>query len=159
MTEYDINQEFCNAVEAMLADDKYEELNPIREQELQIFSMLVVRHNTKGEPLPPKDPPVVCRRIPPVFEALTKGHYVVLADHEFWTHSAKLVQDAALHCALSAILVEVSDKGVKLKTKAPDFVGYRTNVKRFGAWKPPLVDIRDALKQSAKQFAENAKLV
>lgn len=155
MTEYVTDKEFSDAVEDMLADNELPEFNPIREQELMLFSLLMVRENAQGEPMPVEGPPLVCRKIPPIFHALTKGHYVVLGDHNWWNHANEIQQKAALHHALMSIEVEVGDKGkIKLGRRKPDVIEYRATVAHYGAWNASLLDFRDAFKQSAKQFAE-----
>lgn len=156
MTEYDPNKELSDAVEDMLGDAEYPEFNPIREQELQIYSLMCVREDAKGEPVKCKGAPIVCRKIPAIYQALTKGgHYVVVADNNFWTHANEIQQQAALHHALMSIQVEVTDKGgIKLQTRKPDVMEHSATVAHFGAWNEDLLCLRDALKQSAKQFAE-----
>jgi Putative phage metallopeptidase len=161
MTDYDVSKEFSDAVEDMLSDAEVTEFNPIREQDLKIFSLLEIRENNKGEPLKVEGPPIVCRKIPPVYKALCNGQYVVVGNHDWWNHANELQQKAALHHALMSINVEIEDgeqegeKIVKLSKRKPDVVAHTETISRYGAWNDTLIHFKDAFKRSAKQFAEN----
>ncbi len=161
MIDYEASKEFSDAVEDMLNDQTLPEFNPIREQDLQIFSLLEIRQNAEGEPLPFNGPPVVCRKIPPVYKALCKGQFVVLANFDWWNGVNEVQKKAGLHHAFMSIEVEIKETKagpkVKLVRRPPDVVAYTHTISHFGAWNATLVDFKDAFKLSAKQFAENVK--
>ncbi len=164
MTEYEVSKEFSDAVEDMLSNTELPEFNPIREQDLKIFSLLEIRENNKGEALKIEGPPITCRKIPPVYKVLCGGQYVVVGNHDWWNHANEVQQKAALHHALMSINIEVEDgeqpgeKIVKLSKRKPDVVAYTSTISHFGAWNTILIDFKDAFKRSAKQFAENVNL-
>lgn len=158
MIEYEDNKEFKTAIEKMLADKSLVELNPIREHEIVIFSLICIRTDTDGEYVQCKGPPITCRKIPPPFQSLTGGHYLVIADYYFWNHADEIKQRANLFHALMHIDVEKTEKGeLKIGTRKPEVQVFRSEVARFGAHNEVLLDIREALKQSAKQFAQSLK--
>ena len=159
MTEYEENPEFKAAVEKMLADKTLVEFNSIREHEnITVLTLLCSRTDAKGEFVACKGPPIVCRKIPAPFEAITGAHYLLIADYYFWNHANEIQQKANLFHALMCINIEDTEKGeVKTSTRKPEVQVFRSEVARFGAHNDVLLDIREALKQSAKQFAENMK--
>ena len=159
MIEYEDNKEFKIAIEKMLADKTLTELNPLRENEsVTIFSLLCIRTNKQDEYVQGKGPTIVCRKIPGPFQALTGGHYLVIADYYFWNHADELQQRAKLYHALMHIDIDKNDEGeLKLGTRKPNVQVFTSEVARFGAHTEGLLDIREALKQSAKQFAETLK--
>jgi hypothetical protein len=158
MTEYEVNAQFASDVQAVLAKRIYTEFSQIREQEIKILTEICTRTNEDGEHLECKGNPITCRKIPPQFQTLTDGHYLVVGDYYFWTHASDDQKNAAIHRALSAIDVGLDKKGrIKLKTKKPEIQEFRTTITRFGAWNEPLVDAKEALKISANLFAEKQK--
>ncbi len=159
MTEYEDNKEFKAAIEKMLANKTLVELNPIRENEsVTIFSLLCIRTDQEGEHVQGKGAPIICRKIPAPFEALTGGQYLVIADYYFWNHADAHQQEAKLYHALMHINVEKGDDGaLKLGTRKPDVQVFPSEVARYGAHTDGLLNIRESLKQSAKQFAESLK--
>jgi len=159
MTEYERSKELTNTVHDMVSDAGMAEFNDLRQQELSIECLLEVRENSKGEPLALNGaPPVRAVKIPPVYHLLTKSHYVVLANEDWWKHANEIQQKAALHHALMTIKVEVTDKGaIVLTRRKPDVIAFTETVSHFGAWNATLIDFKDAFKMSAKQFAENMK--
>jgi len=158
MIEYIEHKEFSDAVEEMLSDVSVVEFNPIREQDITVLSLVVVRTNTDGEEEEPKGKPIVCKKISPLFTALTKAHYLLVCDNYFWNHADGTQQKAALHHALMQINVEKTKKGaIKLGTRKPEVQEFRSTVARYGAYTENLLDFRQAFQRSAKQFVENTK--
>lgn len=159
MTEYEDNKEFKVAIEKMLADKALPELNPIRENEtVTIVSLLCIRTDKEGEHVQGKGPPIICRKVPAPFQALTGAHYLVIADYYFWNHADEHQQKAKLYHALMFIDVEKGDDGeLKIGTRKPDVQVFPSEVARFGAHTDGLMSIRESLKQSAKQFAETMR--
>jgi hypothetical protein len=157
-TEYEVNAEFTKDVDAIVNEKRYVEFNPIREQELKITSILAIRTNNEGEHVEPKGNPIVCRKLAPVYQLLTGAAFVVVGDYYFWTHADDIKKKAAIHRAIMTINVERNKKGeISLKTRKPDIQEFRATVAHFGAWNEGLLDMREALKTSAKQFAESQK--
>jgi hypothetical protein len=155
MTEYENHAGFAKEIKNIVDNPKYPELESIREQELVILSLLVIRTSTKGEPIEGKRP-VVCRKLPPEIKTLTGGHYLILGDHYFWTHQDEIKKEAALFSALMTIDISINKYGsLVLKRRNPDIVEHTATLRHFGAYQPHLIDLRDALKSAAKQFAEN----
>ncbi|MGA2248602.1 MAG: putative metallopeptidase [Verrucomicrobiota bacterium] len=159
MTEYEENPEFKTAIDKMLADTTIVEFNPIREHpEVLIFSLLCIRTNKDGDHIEHKGEPIICRKIAAPFQALTGGHYLVIADYYFWNHANPIQQEAQLYHALMHINIEVDkeeedeDKKLKLGIRRPEVHVFPSEVLRFGAHTAGLLDIREALKQSAKQL-------
>ena len=159
MIEYEDNKEFKIAIEKMLADKSLAELNPIRENEaVTIFSLLCIRTDKDGEHIQCKGAPITCRKIPAPFQALTGGQYLVIADYYFWNHANEHQQKAKLYHALMHIDIEKGDDDeLKLGIRKPDVQVYPSEVARFGAHTDGLLNVQDALKQSAKQFAESLR--
>lgn len=159
MTEYEDNHEFTKAVQSMLADKTLTEFIPLREQNIKLFALLSIRTDAQGEHVEAKGTPIVCKKIPPHFEVLTKGQYLIIGDYYFWTHANEIAQQAALHRALMQIEIEKDEekKTVKLKSRKPDVQEFSTTVARFGAWNDALLGFREAFRTSAKVFAESHK--
>jgi hypothetical protein len=158
MTEYEVNDQFAKDLAVVLSDTGFREFNAIREQELKVLAVICTRTKANGEYIEPKGIAITCKRVPPVYQLLTNAHYLVVCDYYFWTHAPDREKTAALHHALSAISVERTKKGViKLKTRKPEIQVFRSTLTRFGAWNAPLVDAEEALKISAKAFAESRK--
>lgn len=158
MIEYEVNAKFAKDVTDMMADASLVEFNPIREQEVEILTLIKTQTDSKGEHVEPKGNPVVCKKIPPAYQLLTKGKYLIVGDYYFWTHATDLQKNAAIHRALSTVGVERSKKGlIVLKTRKPDVQEFRATIARFGAWNEPLLDAREAFKTAAKSFAESQK--
>jgi hypothetical protein len=159
MIEYEQNQDFSQAVYEMLADKTITEFNPLREYEVKVFALLCIRTDKDGEHVEGTGAPVVCKKISPPFQVLTKGHYLIIGEYYFWTHANEIAQKAALHRALMQIEVEKDDekKTLKFKSRKPDIQEFRSTVARFGAWNESLLDFREAFKISAKAFAESQK--
>lgn len=159
MIEYEKSKELSDAVDDMLADTSVVEFNPIREQDITVFSLMAIRTNTEGEEEEPKGKPITCRKIPTVFAELTEGHYLIVADNYFWNHTDDNQKKAALHHALMQINVEKNKKGeIKLGTRKPEVQEFRSTIARFGAYNDTLLDFRQAFQASAKQFTESKKV-
>lgn len=154
-TEYEVNAQFSRDVEAVLGDAHLVELNPIREHKIPITAVLVTRTNNEGEHEKPKGNPMRCMKLSPVYKLLTGYWFVIVGDYYFWTHAAVIEKEAAIHRALMTINVERNSQGsVSVKTRKPDIQEFRATVAHFGAWNEGLIDMREALKTSAKEFAE-----
>jgi hypothetical protein len=157
MTEYEDNKEFNDAIEDLLARKDLPELNPIRELEVIIFALLCIRTNADGDHIEGKGDPILCRKIPPPFQVLTNGHYLVIADYYFWNHTDDRQKEAALYHALMQIEVEKpeGDGNIKLKTRKPDIRVFPSEVIRYGAHSNALLELREAFKSSASSFSES----
>ena len=156
--EYEVNVEFNKVVAAVLSNPRYAEFNEIRDQDVHVLAVVATRTNSATGEHEPAKVHVTCRKLTPVVKLLADGDYLVTIDYYFWTHSDETKVNAALFDALSCISVERSKKGdIKLKTRKPDYVGFCATLKHFGAWDEPQLNMREALKVSAKQFAENQK--
>lgn len=160
MIEYEVNAKFAKDVEAVLGNNSFTEFNPLREQEVQILTEICTRTDKEGEHVECKGNPIVCKKIPTQYAVLIgkKAHYLMVGDYYFWTHASDTQKDAAIHRALSSIKVDKDKKGkIRLGRQPPEIQEYRATVARFGAWNEPLVDMKEALKTSAKLFAEKQK--
>jgi hypothetical protein len=157
MIEYEVNEGFDKDVRRVLDDPSFVEFNGIRDLEVVILTALVIRTNTEGEHQPGKGCPVVCKKISPLYQLLTEAHYIVVGEYYYWTHVSDVQRDAAIHRALSTILVEKVDDAIKLKTRKPDIQEFTATIARFGAWNEPLLDVKEVLRSAGKQFAESLK--
>lgn len=158
MIEYTEQQDFKDALEDMINEKAYPEFNPIREQEVVIFGLMRVQMNSKDEEIQGKGSPIVLKRIPPPFQTLTNGHYLVICDHYFWEHEDEKKKKGALYHALMHIDIKTSDKGtITLGTRKPPVQAWPSEVAKFGAHTEVLMDFREAMKTGANRFAENMK--
>ena len=158
--EYEINAKFTADVDAIIANKKFVELSPLREQEVKITSVLVVRTNNEGEHVPPPGDgdPIRCMKLSPVFQLLTGMAYVILGEYYFWTHEDEIKRNAAIHRAVMTINVERNKAGkIILKKRKPTIQEFPSTIAHFGAYNECLLDMREALRTSAKQFAESQK--
>jgi hypothetical protein len=160
-TEYEVNKKFAEDVDAIVNNTRFVEFNPLREQEIKISSVVVTRTNDEGEHVPPpggEADAIRCVKLSPVLQLLTEVSYLILGDHYFWTHADEIKKNAAIHRALMTINVEKSKEGkIVLKKRKPTIQEFPATVAHFGAYNECLLDMREALKTSAKQFAENQK--
>jgi hypothetical protein len=157
MIEYEDNPDFKQAIERMLARTDYPEFNAIREHEdVNIFGLLCIRTDKDGEHVEGKGDPVVCRKIPAPFQVLTGGQYLLIADYYFWTHADVEQQEAKLYHAFMHIKIEEGKEEGELKfgIHQPDVRAYASEIYHYGAHTLALRDVSEALKRSAKQFAE-----
>jgi hypothetical protein len=160
MTEYEDNKELRDAIEDMLADKSLVEFNPIRERNLTLFSLLCIRTDAKGEHVQGKGAPIICRKIPAQYRALTEGDYLVVADYYFWNHTDLVKRSAALYHALMHIHVETTEGGeVKLGIRKPEVQVFRSEIARFGPHTDVLLDFREAFKTAANRLTESMKAV
>jgi hypothetical protein len=158
MIEYEENAELKAAVEDMLADKTKHEFNMIREQEVKIYTLLCVRTNSDGDHVQGKGAPIVCKKISAPFQALTGGHYLVIADYYFWNHVDERQRNAKLFHALMHIEVERTEKGeIKIGTRKPELQVFRSELAHYGPYDEPLMDLEKVLKEGAKRFADSLK--
>lgn len=158
MTEYTEEKDFKDAIEDMLAEKSFPEFNPIREHEAVIFSLMCVRMNSKEEEVQGKGPPIILKKMPAPFQVLTSGHYLLIADHYFWTHENEERKKGALYHALMHIEIIDPAKGpVKFGTRKPPVQAWPSEIAKFGAHTDVLLDFREAFKFGANQFAESMK--
>lgn len=158
MTEYVDEKEFKDAIEDMLDDVTFPELNPIREHEVVLFGLICVRMNSKDEEVQCKGAPIILKKLPAPFQTLMEGHYLLIGDHYFWTHADEKKKKGALYHALMHIEITVPEKGpVKYGTRKPPVQAWPSEVAKFGAHTEVLLDFREAMKTGANQFAESMK--
>lgn len=158
MTEYVINTDLTKAVQKMINDKELPELSCLRDNKVTIFSLMVVKTDAKGEPVPCKGRPIICRKISAPLQVITEGHYLLVADQGFWDESNEHHKSANLFHALMHIDIEKDDKGhLKMRSRKPDVQLFHSEAAIFGPHSAALLDVREALVKSADRFAESVK--
>lgn len=154
-TEYVIDKEVSNAVTDMLANDEYNEFDPLRNHEIKIEACLCVRLNAEGEDMPPKPEPVALRKISPVDKLFVDVDYILIVDNSTWkTANSDQAQLAIIHRGLMKISVDEIEGKIKLSTRKPDVVEFSATLVRFGAYKDTLLNLREILSPAAKRLAK-----
>ena len=156
MIEFEINAEFAKDVEVVLASKQFRSFEPIRESGAKILTAVCIRTDKTGEHQPAKGTPIICKKLPPLYQLLMQAQYIVVADYYYWTHADSRKVAGSIHSALASIDIEKDDKGeYKYKTRKPDIREHRVTVENFGPYTEDLKDFSVAMDAGAKLFAEN----
>lgn len=154
MIEYELSTELDSALGTALSNPKWNEFKPLRECDIKIYTCLAVKTDKEGDPMPMTGDPVTLKKLSDLHRTFIDGHYVLVACAHFWRQGNKDKRNAYIHKALSQIVAEPTEKGLKLSKRKPDVVEYTTTLVRFGAYSPVLVDVFTVLQSAAKQFSE-----
>jgi hypothetical protein len=158
MIEYVEDKALTDAVNKMLNDATLAEFSVVRELEITFLCLMCVRTDADGEPVRCKGAPIVCRKVAAPYQVLAGGHYLVVADHNFWADADQKSIQAALFHALMHVNVERTEKGkIKMGTRKPEIQVFTKEVSRFGPHTTELLDFKQALQDSANSFAQRMK--
>lgn len=155
-TEYANDKEVENAVTDMLADDAYNEFDPLRNHEVKINTCIVVRTTKEGEDVPCKGDPVVLKKISPLEKLFIDADYILVVNNSAWkSASSTIVQQAMLHKGLMKINVEAVDGGATLSVRKPDVVEFSATMNRFGPYTDNLISLRETFVSAGKKLAKS----
>jgi Putative phage metallopeptidase len=158
MTEYEPSKDLDQEIEKLLNDKALTALNPIREHDITIFSLLRVRTDSKGEHVEPKGATITCARIPAPYRKIMTGDYLIIADYYYWTHADGKDRDGTLYHALCHINVENTKNGlIKVGTRKPEIQLFHSELVAYGARNEIILDMREALKLAANESAKVLK--
>ena len=147
-TEYSVEKELTEAVDAIVNDKQFTELSLL--PMAKVKACFRIRMGEDGETVPSKGPAAVLRKVSPVDKVFMRdpSAYILVVDYHAWKNiGAK--QTSMLHEALQAANVENKDGELKIGAPhKPDITAYSKNIRHFGAWNNMLLDLRETLRTS-----------
>lgn len=156
--EYALEDSLTERVKRLLEDESYIEFAPIRSNDIQFLTALMVKTDKQEVEQPTSGPPIVVRRIGPADAVFLEGfHFKLYFCSYRWNQADENTQRAMLHHALCRVSVELKEKGLKLALNRPDVESFQANVARFGAWEQPLLELRENLARALKEKARGAR--
>lgn len=155
-TEYSLESGLTTTVEAIIADTKYSDLGPLRDNEVTVVPVMCVRLNKDDEAEPCKGKPVTVRKVTPLEKVLFREpvNYVMTVDYATWNAASEVQQHALVFDALMDIDVTVGDDGVKLGKRRPDIVYHSATIRHFGPFTPELAEVQETLRHSKPRLVD-----
>lgn len=155
-TEYSLENGLTTTVEAIIANTKFAELGPLRDQEITVVPVMCVRLNKDDEAEPCKGKPVTVRKVTPLEKVLFREpvNYVMTVDFATWNAASEVQQHALVFDALMDIDVTVGEDGVKLGKRRPDIVYHSATIRHFGPFTPELAEVQETLRHSKPRLVE-----
>ena len=154
-TEYVIDEELTNTVSVML--NTIPKLQALRDNSVIILCCMKVRMDDDGETEPPKGGPVKLKKLSDLERLFVDGnaHYILTVDYHFWKNSNQKQQWKKLFDMLMDIQPEPTDKGLKLKKRAPTCdTKHVETYELFGACDDASLAVWDAMKNSGGRMKD-----
>jgi hypothetical protein len=160
-TEYSLENGLTTTVEAIIANEKFTELGPLRDQEVKVVPVMCVRLNKDDEAEPTKGKPVSVRKVTALEQVLFResAHYLMTVDYATWNAASEIQQHALIFDALMDIDVDVGDDGVKLGKRKPDIVCHTATVRYFGAYSTDLTEMQEAFRSAKPRMVDYVRSI
>ncbi len=113
------------------------------EHKVRVKGLLKVKTNKDGEVVKAQAERVKLTKVSDVYKSKVEADFIVMVDGEFWQAKDPRDREPAINFALCGIDVEVNDGKKKVKTRKPDIVDYSENVRLYGAYNQPLLNVLD----------------
>ena len=154
-TEFTTDDELTKAVTSLLADDRVPQLQPLRDNEVNILCCFKVRMDDNGETEPPKGCPVKLKKLSDLERLFIEGnaHYILTADYHWWKNSNERQQAAGLFDTLMDIKPEPTESGLKLKKRESGIpVKHPETLALFGVYDEPTLFLRDCMRNVSRRL-------
>lgn len=157
-TEYVRDQEMQDAVTDMLTKESFAEFNPIREHEVKIEVCSCVRTTKEGENAEAKEEPVMLKKIGPLEKVFVNADYIIVVDNSAWAEANEIQRNAIIHRGLMKINIEVKEGKIKVGTRKPNIVEFTETIVRYGTYREPLLNLREAMTLASKQVVRKMQI-
>lgn len=153
-SDFDFDKDLERELAAMIADESLSEFGPLRDLALTINPIVRVRMDKDGNTEKCSGDPVTVKKVGPAERMFMpkKPHFIVIVDYGTWTEADERQRKIIMHRGLMRIAAEKTDEGMKIGMRKPDVLEFTTTVARFGAFNDPLLDLREAFRNSAHRL-------
>lgn len=119
-------------------------------EDVKIVACFVIRSDENSQTVPGKGEPVALKKVSPEMRAFmrTKAHFVMVVDYHFWEHALESEKIGNMTRALTRIVVEKTDAGLKIGTKKWDIQDNIETIESCGLYNEPMQRLNEAIKRS-----------